>query len=480
MEMRPGSAREGGEGRGDEGEGGGHQRGGQPLPRQEAAVREGEHQPERPRGGRRGRPRRQSVEGDVGCDRHHDASARSRRSRGRPLRPAVVRTCWADTISPATALTVMPNGWDAEAPGWTDYVDPREDASADQSDPASLLYSNDCSRPSARSHEGRAARQLRDRSSPGRHGPHRRRDHRLAARQGCAGRQDRRPGGRPESPRARRRPREHRHRRPATKASRCCDTRPPTCWPRRPPACAPAPRSPSGRPSRTASTTTSSSPSRSARTTWPRSRPRCAPRSPRPSRSSARRSTATRALELFADEPYKVELIRDLPEDATITIYRHGDFVDLCRGPHVPDTGRIPAIKVLSTAGAYWRGSSDNAMLTRIYGTAFASKKDLEEYLARLEMARQRDHRKLGRELELFSFHDEAPGFPFFHAKGMRVINALAGLLAERASGRGLRGDQDPDHPRPGPVGAVGPLGQLQGQHVLHASSTRWTSPSSR
>jgi threonyl-tRNA synthetase len=131
------------------------------------------------------------------------------------------------------------------------------------------------------------------------------------------------------------------------------------------------------------------------------------------------------ALALFADEPYKVELIRDLPEDATITTYRHGDFVDLCRGPHVPDTGRIPAIKVLSTAGAYWRGSSDNAMLTRIYGTAFASKKELDAYLERLEMARQRDHRKLGRELELFSFHDEAPGFPFFHPKGMQVINTL-------------------------------------------------------
>ena len=132
-----------------------------------------------------------------------------------------------------------------------------------------------------------------------------------------------------------------------------------------------------------------------------------------------------KALELFAHEPYKVELIRDLPADATITTYRHGDFVDLCRGPHVPDTSRIPAVKVLSTAGAYWRGNADNAMLTRVYGTAFASKKDLEAYLERLEMARQRDHRKLGRELELFSFHDEAPGFPFFHPKGMQVINTL-------------------------------------------------------
>ncbi|MBN1320463.1 MAG: threonine--tRNA ligase [Thermoleophilia bacterium] len=131
------------------------------------------------------------------------------------------------------------------------------------------------------------------------------------------------------------------------------------------------------------------------------------------------------ALELFADEPYKVELIKDLPEDAVISVYRQGEFLDLCRGPHVPDTGRIGAVGLLSVAGAYWRGKSDNTMLTRIYGTAFPTQKELEEYLERMEMARQRDHRKLGRELGLFSFHDEGPGFPFFHPKGMRVINAL-------------------------------------------------------
>lgn len=131
------------------------------------------------------------------------------------------------------------------------------------------------------------------------------------------------------------------------------------------------------------------------------------------------------ARELFADEPYKLELIEDLPEDATISVYKQGDFLDLCRGPHVPDSSRIGAVALLSIAGAYWRGNSANTMLTRIYGTAFASKKELEEYLRRLEMARQRDHRKLGRELDLFSFHDEGPGFPFFHPKGMRVVNAL-------------------------------------------------------
>jgi threonyl-tRNA synthetase len=138
-----------------------------------------------------------------------------------------------------------------------------------------------------------------------------------------------------------------------------------------------------------------------------------------------REVTKEEALALFAEEPYKLELIRDLPEEATISIYRQGEFLDLCRGPHVPDTGRIGAVGLLSVAGAYWRGKSDNTMLTRIYGTAFPSKKELDEYLERMEMARQRDHRRLGRELGLFSFHDEGPGFAFFHPNGMRVINAL-------------------------------------------------------
>lgn len=135
--------------------------------------------------------------------------------------------------------------------------------------------------------------------------------------------------------------------------------------------------------------------------------------------------TREEALELFRDEPYKLELIRDLPDDAVISTYRQGEFLDLCRGPHVPDSGKIGTVALLSVAGAYWRGKSDNTMLTRIYGTAFPSKKELDEYLERLEMARQRDHRKLGRELGLFSFHDEGPGFPFFHPKGMRVVNSL-------------------------------------------------------
>jgi threonyl-tRNA synthetase len=138
-----------------------------------------------------------------------------------------------------------------------------------------------------------------------------------------------------------------------------------------------------------------------------------------------REVSKTEALGLFAEEPYKLELIRELPEGETISVYRQGGFLDLCRGPHVPDSGRIGSMALLSVAGAYWRGKSDNPMLTRIYGTAFPNKKELDAYLERVEMAKQRDHRRLGRELGLFSFHDEGPGFPFFHPKGMRVVNAL-------------------------------------------------------
>ena len=131
------------------------------------------------------------------------------------------------------------------------------------------------------------------------------------------------------------------------------------------------------------------------------------------------------ALELMKDEPYKVELINDLPEDATISFYRQGDFTDLCAGPHLPSTGKIKAVKLMSIAGAYWRGSEKNKMLQRIYGTAFTSKEELDEYIARIEEAKKRDHRKLGRDLNLFAFRDEAPGFPFYLPKGMILKNTL-------------------------------------------------------
>jgi threonyl-tRNA synthetase len=124
-------------------------------------------------------------------------------------------------------------------------------------------------------------------------------------------------------------------------------------------------------------------------------------------------------------ENYKVELIEDLPEDAGISVYQQGDFIDLCAGPHVPSTGKIKAFKLMSVAGAYWRGSEKNKMLQRIYGTSFAKKADLDEYLYRLEEAKKRDHRKLGQELKLFAVMDEGPGFPFFFPKGMVLRNEL-------------------------------------------------------
>ena len=125
------------------------------------------------------------------------------------------------------------------------------------------------------------------------------------------------------------------------------------------------------------------------------------------------------------DEPYKVELIEDLPEDAEISFYQQGEFVDLCAGPHLMTTKPVKAFKLTSIAGAYWRGSEKNKMLTRIYGTSFTKKADLEEYINRMEEAKKRDHRKLGKELGLFMMSDEGPGFPFFLPKGMVLKNTL-------------------------------------------------------
>lgn len=124
-------------------------------------------------------------------------------------------------------------------------------------------------------------------------------------------------------------------------------------------------------------------------------------------------------------EPYKVELINDLPEDEELSFFKQGDFVDLCAGPHVSYTSAVKVFKLTSVAGAYWRGSEKNKMLTRIYGTAFASKDDLATHLERIEEAKKRDHRKLGKELQLFAMMEEGPGFPFFLPKGMILKNTL-------------------------------------------------------
>ena len=147
------------------------------------------------------------------------------------------------------------------------------------------------------------------------------------------------------------------------------------------------------------------------------------------------------AIKFFQDrgELYKVELIEDLPEDAVISIYQQGDFVDLCAGPHLPCTGMVKAPKLLSVAGAYWRGSEKNKMLQRIYGTAFPKKSELEEYLYLVEEAKRRDHRKLGQELELFAIMDEGPGFPFFFPKGMIIRNELENFWREIHREHGIK-----------------------------------------
>ncbi|MGO1469870.1 MAG: threonine--tRNA ligase [Tissierella sp.] len=145
------------------------------------------------------------------------------------------------------------------------------------------------------------------------------------------------------------------------------------------------------------------------------------------------------ALKYFGDkgEVYKVDLIENLPEDEEISFYELGDFTDLCAGPHLMKTKKVKAIKLLSIAGAYWRGDENNKMLQRIYGTTYEKKKDLEEYLHRLEEAKKRDHRKLGKELDLFSMHEVGPGFPFFHPKGMVIRNQLENFWKDEHTKRG-------------------------------------------
>ncbi|HEY8363837.1 MAG TPA: threonine--tRNA ligase [Tissierellaceae bacterium] len=139
------------------------------------------------------------------------------------------------------------------------------------------------------------------------------------------------------------------------------------------------------------------------------------------------------AIEYFKEknQPYKVELVESIPEGEEISFYKLGEFVDLCAGPHLYDVKKVKAIKLLSIAGAYWRGDENNKMLQRIYGITFEKKKDLDEYIERLEEAKKRDHRKLGKELDLFSIHEEGPGFPFFHPKGMIIRNILESFWRE-------------------------------------------------
>ncbi len=140
-----------------------------------------------------------------------------------------------------------------------------------------------------------------------------------------------------------------------------------------------------------------------------------------------REVSKTEALDFYKNEPYKLEMISELDE-GTISFYTHGDFTDLCRGPHLPHTGFVKAFKLTKVSGAYWRADQTKAQLQRIYGTAFFDKKELKQYLNLREEAKRRNHRKIGEAMQLFSFHDEAPGMPFFHAKGMELWNALLDL----------------------------------------------------
>ena len=136
------------------------------------------------------------------------------------------------------------------------------------------------------------------------------------------------------------------------------------------------------------------------------------------------------AKKLFAGQPYKLEILKEIP-DKEVSVYSLGEFVDICRGPHIPGSSYIGALKVMKTAGAYWKGDSKNKMLTRIYGISFPKKEQLKEYMHFLEEARKKDHKKIGKEMDLFSMQEEGPGFPFMHPKGMEMINELLGFWRE-------------------------------------------------
>ena len=161
-------------------------------------------------------------------------------------------------------------------------------------------------------------------------------------------------------------------------------------------------------------------------------------------RSETPREEAVRLFESLG-ENYKCEIIRDLPEDAVVSLYRQGDFVDLCRGPHVPSTGRLKAFKLMKVAGAYWRGNSKNAMLQRIYGTCWPDEKSLKAHLTRLEEAAKRDHRKLGAQLDLFHFDECAPGSVFWHSKGWTLFQQLIAYMRQRQLDAGYEEVNTPD-----------------------------------
>lgn len=153
----------------------------------------------------------------------------------------------------------------------------------------------------------------------------------------------------------------------------------------------------------------------------------------KPVREEMKRTDAIEYFKNRRNDPYKVEILETIAKDEdNVSLYHQGDFTDLCRGPHLPATSKVKAVKLLSVSGSYWRGDESRKMLQRIYGISFPKQKDLDEYLKNLEEAKKRDHRKLGKELDLFSFHEEGPGFPFWHNNGMIVLNNLKDFLREK------------------------------------------------
>jgi len=153
----------------------------------------------------------------------------------------------------------------------------------------------------------------------------------------------------------------------------------------------------------------------------------------KPRRIDIKRTNAIEYFKSKRDDPYKVEILETIAKDEeNVSLYEQGEFTDLCRGPHLPSTSKVKSVKLLSVSGSYWRGDEKRKMLQRIYGISFPKQKELDEYLKNLEEAKKRDHRKLGKELELFSFHEEGPGFPFWHNNGMILLNNLKTFLREK------------------------------------------------
>ena len=165
-------------------------------------------------------------------------------------------------------------------------------------------------------------------------------------------------------------------------------------------------------------------------------------------------------------EHYKAEIIGAIPAGESISLYGQGDWEDLCRGPHVPSTGKLKAFKLMKVAGAYWRGDSRNEMLQRIYGTAWANEKQLKEYLTRLEEAEKRDHRRIGKELDLFHLQEEAPGAVFWHPKGWALFQQLIAYMRERQTAAGFQEVNTPGDHGPRTVGEVRAHRDLRRKHV--------------